>query len=175
MTVIQFKEIFPYFKVHIHLTVCIMKTIISLLLLCLLGTSGQAQSQNPKFNKALADSLGADEYGMKMYVMVILKTGSNQTRDTAILNKLFQGHMANINRMAAAGKLVVAGPFEKNAKGLRGIFILNTPTIAEATTLLQTDPAVHAKVFDVELYQWYGSAALPIYMKYDEVVKEKSR
>jgi uncharacterized protein YciI len=152
-----------------------MKTIFSLLLLCVLSTYVQAQSPNPKYNKALADSLGADEYGMKMYVMVILKTGSNQTQDTAIRNKLFQGHMANINRMAAAGKLVVAGPFEKNAKGFRGIFILNVPTIAQATALLQTDPAVHAKIFDTELYEWYGSAALPIYMKYDEVVKQKSR
>lgn len=152
-----------------------MKTLFSMLLVGLLGTVAQAQSQTPKFNKALADSLGADEYGMKMYVMVILKTGSNTTQDTAFRAKLFKGHMANINRMAAAGKLVVAGPFEKNPKGYRGIFILNVPTIAEASALLQTDPAVQAKVFEPELYEWYGSAALPIYMKYNDAVKQKSR
>jgi uncharacterized protein YciI len=152
-----------------------MKTIFRLLLLCMLGTAVQAQSPNTKYNKALADSLGADEYGMKMYVMVILKSGSNKTPDTAVRKQLFQGHMANIRRMAAAGKLVVAGPFEKNAKAYEGIFILNVPTLAEASTLLQTDPAIHAKVLDAELYEWYGSAALPIYMKYIDVVQQKSR
>ena len=49
---------------------------IRILILCYIISSFfvQAHAQsNSKFNKALADSLGADEYGMKKYVLVILK------------------------------------------------------------------------------------------------------
>jgi uncharacterized protein YciI len=72
--------------------------------------------------------------------------------------------MANITRLAANGKLIVAGPLEKNDKNYRGIFIFNVKTIAEANELLITDPTIKAKVLDAELYEWYGSAALPVYM-----------
>jgi hypothetical protein len=32
---------------------------------------------NTKYDKALAEKLGGDDYGMKSYFLVILKTGSN--------------------------------------------------------------------------------------------------
>ena len=122
-----------------------------------------AQSSNPHYNKTLADSLGGDEYGMKMYVLVILKTGT-ATLDKKVTDSLFGGHMANIGRLATEGKLVVAGPLKKNEKNYRGIFIFNVKTLDEAKELLVTDPAVKAKVLDAELFQWYGSAALPMYL-----------
>lgn len=123
-----------------------------------------AQSAKPVYDAALAKSLGADERGMKMYVLAILKSGTNKTDNKATLDSLFKGHMANINRLAANGKLVVAGPLEKNDKAYRGIFIFNVKTIAEANELVITDPAIKAKVLDAELYEWYGSAALPVYL-----------
>ena len=152
-----------------------MKKFLAFIVLTMLGNSLHAQTANPKFNKALADSLGADERGMKMYVMVILKTGNNKTTDTTVRNNLFKGHMANINRLAAAGKLIVAGPFEKNDKTYRGIFIFNVPTLEEAQTLIQTDPAVKAKIFDADLFQWYGSAALPMYLRYDGMLRKNNK
>jgi uncharacterized protein len=121
-------------------------------------------SQSNQFDKALADSLGADQYGMKSYILVILKTGANTTTDKEKLQTLFKGHMNNINRLADAGKLVVAGPLKKNALSYRGIFVLNVKTIEEAKGLLETDPAIKEKVFDVEILEWYGSAALPMYL-----------
>ncbi len=133
-----------------------------------------AQTDNPAYNKSLADSLGADEYGMKMYVLAILKTGTNEVKDKAKSDSLFGGHMQNIKRLADEGKLVVAGPLKKNDKNYRGIFILNVKTIEEAKLLLDTDPAIHAKVFDTELYGWYGSAALPMYLPSSEQVGKKS-
>src|SRR4051794_36093265 len=96
-----------------------------------------AQSGN-SYNKALADSLGSDDYGMKTYVLVLLKTGS-ATFDKKITDSLFNGHMANIARLASEGKLVVAGPLKKNDKNYRGIFIFNVKTIEEANKLLITD------------------------------------
>jgi len=150
-----------------------MKYILTLVILCCLGYTATAQSQNPNYNKALADSLGADDYGMKQYVLAILKTGSNTTTDKEKLNQYFRGHMENIGKLAKEGKLVVAGPLGKNDNNYRGIFILNTKTIEEARKMVETDPAVKAKVFDVELYPWYGSAALPMYLDtHNQISKE---
>src|SRR5688572_27543217 len=85
------------------------------------------------YDAALAKELGGDEMGMKQYVLVILKTGPN---DTSIKGKeredLFAGHMANIGRLADEKKLAVAGPFGKNDKTYRGLFILNVDTVEEA-------------------------------------------
>lgn len=144
------------------------------LLLCiafLTSLSATAQS-NASYDAALAKKLGADDYGMKRYVLAILKTGSNTTKDTLLLNQLFQGHMKNIERLAKDGKLVVAGPLYKNDRSYRGIFILNTGDIQEAKEMIGTDPAIKEKVFDVELFQWYGSAALPEYLPYHEKVQK---
>jgi uncharacterized protein YciI len=135
---------------------------ISVFVLCALTSI--SQNSNPNYDKVLADSLGADKYGMKSYILVILKTGSNETKDKEKLNVLFRGHMSNINRLANSGKLVIAGPLMKNEKAYRGIFILNVGTIAEANELLSTDPAIKEKVFDTEVFEWYGSAALPVYL-----------
>lgn len=148
----------------------------SLLLLALLsmGLGASAQTGSPKYDEALARQLGADEYGMKSYVMVILKTGTAKIEDKTKLNKLFEGHMANINKLADEGKLVVAGPFGKNDSNYRGIFIFNVKTVEEAADLLKGDPAVQEKVFDVEMLPWYGSAALGEYLKVHKTIEKKS-
>jgi len=129
---------------------------------------------NPNYNKELADSLRADEYGMKPYVLVILKTGSNKIDDKSRSDSLFAGHLKNIRRLAQLGKLTLAGPLKKNERSYRGIIILNVNTTGEAASLLQTDPVIEAKVLDAELYEWYGSAALPMYLPFSEKVEKKS-
>ncbi|NML20865.1 hypothetical protein HHL16_08265 [Pseudoflavitalea sp. G-6-1-2] len=144
--------------------------IFSAILLCSAIIS-VAQTNNIVYNKALADSLGADKYGMKSYIFVVLKTGTYAPAEKDKLNELFRGHMENINRLANAGKLIVAGPFRKNDKSYRGIFILNVKTTAEAKELLDKDPAIKQKLFDVELLEWYGSAALPLYLPYHEKIE----
>ncbi|MBI5540622.1 MAG: hypothetical protein HY951_11225 [Bacteroidia bacterium] len=151
-----------------------MKSIIIFTTICLFSISAIGQNITPGYDSTLAKTLGADEYGMKWYVFVILKTGSNNIEDKVKRDSLFAGHMANINRLADLGKLIIAGPFGKNDKTYRGLFILNVKTIDEANELLQTDPAVKAKVFDVELYKWYGSAAISEYLKFhDKIEKTK--
>lgn len=144
-------------------------------LLLLAGTNiAFAQQPNPSYNPSLADSLKADEYGMKMYVLVILKTGPIQITDESLRDSLFTGHLKNISRLVHEGKLVVAGPLGKNDKEYRGIFILNVPTVEEAQALLQTDPTIQAGLLEPEMYPWYGSAALPMYLPYDAKVRKKS-
>jgi len=115
------------------------------------------------YDPELARRLGADERGMKMYVLCILKTGPN---DAAIQGeerkKIFAGHFANIGRLANEGKLAVAGPFGDNDKSYRGLYIFNVATVEEAEKLVTLDPAVKAGVFVPDLTPWYGSAAMMV-------------
>lgn len=132
---------------------------IFLLFFMLLGSTAFAQQENA-YDEKLAKELGADDYGMKTYVFCILKTGSNTTATPEEQSKLFKGHMDNIIKLSNEGKLSVAGPFMKNDKNYRGIFIFNVSTIEEAKILVESDPAVQAKIFEAELTLWYSSAAL---------------
>ncbi|HKX87290.1 MAG TPA: YciI family protein [Flavobacterium sp.] len=151
-----------------------MKNILyTLLLFCGITANAQTDNLNP-YDEKLAKELGADEYGMKQYIFCILKTGSNTTATPDEKKKYFEGHMANINKLAEEGKLVVAGPFMKNDRNYRGIFIFNCTTIEEAQKLVETDPAVKAKLFEVELTPWYSSAALmQVSKNHDKVAKTK--
>jgi len=123
-----------------------------------------AQTSNPNYDSQLAAKLGGDEYGMKSYILVILKTGTNKLTDNKLKNKAFAGHLKNINRLVDENKLIVAGPFGKNNNDFRGLFILDVATIKEADALLETDPAIKEGYLKAEFYKWYGSAALSEYL-----------
>jgi len=140
---------------------------IAVLLLTLMSFG---QNNNPNYNEVLATKLGADDYGMKKFVLVILKTGSNTDDNKTKKDSCFTGHMTNINKLVKDKKLIVAGPIGKNDKTYRGIFILDVPTLEEATVLLQTDPAINAKYLEPELYIWYGSAALSEYLEVSDKI-----
>lgn len=111
------------------------------------------------YNLLLAQHLGADNYGMKQYVMAFLKAGPNRSQDKETADKLQTAHLKNIQRLAAEGKLLLAGPFLDDGN-VRGIYIFNVPTLDEAEKLTQTDPAIQAGSLVMELHLWYGSAAL---------------
>lgn len=150
-----------------------LKIITLLALVLIFSQPVKAQKDNLAYDKSLADSLGGDEYGMKQYTLVILKTGLAKIDRKETVDSLFKGHMENIQRMAAAGKLIVAGPIKKNDKMYRGIFILNVKTTGEATELLAKDPAIKEKLLEAELFQWYGSSALPLYLPFHNKVEKK--
>lgn len=131
------------------------------------------QDQIQAYDSTLANSLGADDYGMKAYVFVLLTPGTNNMEKGAARDSIFRGHLKNIGRLADAGKLIIAGPLGDNAKSYRGIFILNVKTIAEAKDLLKTDPAIKSAVLGAELYEWYGSAAIGEYLKVQKRITKK--
>lgn len=133
------------------------KLLITLTLL--IAVTLNVNAQKPVYDSILAKKLSADEYGMKMNVFVMLKTGANTSTDKVAKDKAFAGHMKNIQKMADAGKLAVAGPFEKGGNN-RGLFILNVATFEEAKSLLEEDAAVKEKYLEPEFTLWYGSASL---------------
>lgn len=132
-----------------------------------------AQSKNPQYDAELAKRLGADQYGMKTYVMAFLKAGPNRLTDSAARAALQAAHLKNIMRLAAEGKLIVAGPFMDD-QPIKGIFIFNVRTLEEAKTLTATDPAIKAGSLVMELHPWYGSAALMETVDIHKKIEKKS-
>lgn len=113
----------------------------------------------PAHDPALASRLGADERGMRSYVLVVLKTGPNKLPAGPERDEMFRGHFANIKRLADAGKLVLAGPFD-GVDGWRGLFVFAVKDIEEARQLAATDPVLVKGEMVAEYHRYYGSAAL---------------
>ena len=129
------------------------------------------QSSGVAYDSLLAHELGADEYGMRTYVMALLRSGPNRSQDSTEAAELQRAHMENINRMAEEGQLLVAGPF-LDGGALRGVYVFNVETVEEARALTESDPAIQAGRLEMELHPWYGPAAL---MQVKEISEKVSR
>jgi uncharacterized protein YciI len=67
------------------------------------------------------------------------------------VDKIMEGHMANMKRLATDGKLIAAGPFE----GGGGIFIFKSgSTQAEVKDWISTDPGVVAQRWNIEILSY---------------------
>ncbi len=151
-----------------------MKKFLLVFSFLLFNTVVFSQETEIKYDENLAKSLHADEYGMKKYVFCLLKSGTNTTVSKEESKKLFEGHMANIGKLAKEGKLVVAGPFMKNDRNYRGIYVFNVETVEEAKKLVETDPAIKANLLEAELTPWYCTAALQEIPKmHEKIAKTK--
>ena len=123
------------------------------------ATAAETQSEKPGYDPQLAAELGADNYGMHKYVLALLKAGPNRDQDKEAAAELQRAHMANIQRLAKEGVLILAGPFLDGGE-LRGIYVFDVDTVEEARKLTETDPAIRAGRLVMELHPWYGSAAV---------------
>jgi uncharacterized protein len=109
-------------------------------------------------------AFGADEpkYEMTNYALGILRKGPAWTAaDTPETRSLQAAHMANIQKMAATGKLIVAGPMGDEGD-VRGIFIFKETTPDEARAMMTADPAVKAGRFIPEVHAWFAAAGLKV-------------
>ena len=93
---------------------------------------------------------------MKTVYIGFLKKGPNRKEGdgkTPEVQELQKAHLANINRLAATKKLVMAGPFGDDSE-LRGIFVFRVGSIAEAQELCDTDPMIKIGRLVIELHPW---------------------
>jgi uncharacterized protein YciI len=133
----------------------------ALIFLSLRPAAAQTEPAAPvaRYDAELAKSLGADERGMRPFVLVVLKTGPNKMAEGPGRTKMFEGHFANIQRLASEKKLVLAGPLD-GVDGWRGIFVFATPDIEQAKSYVATDPVIVNGEMVAEYHKFYGSAAL---------------
>jgi uncharacterized protein YciI len=148
------------------------------LLLTLPGAQAQPAAQPPApaadaaYDADLARAVGADERGMRSYVLVVLKTGPTPMPAGKDREEMFKGHFANMNRLAAQGKLALAGPFD-GVDGWRGLFIFAVAEIDEARKLTATDPVISSGEMVAEYHKYYGSAALMLVNEQHKKVAKK--
>jgi uncharacterized protein YciI len=148
-------------------------TLILLSFACLYPSMAAAQEQaEPQYDEALAKQLGADERGMRSYVLVVLKTGPTRVPDGEKRTEMFAGHMANMQRLANEGVLVFAGPLD-GVDGWRGVFVFATAEIEEAKTYVSTDPVIINGEMVAEYHQLYGSAGLMMMNEISQKIRKQ--
>ncbi len=132
----------------------------------LLSSTAMAQSVAPAPAAAkvaqdpeLAKTLGGNDNGMRPYVLVLLKTGPKKIAAGPERTKMFEGHFANMNRLASEKKLALAGPLD-GVNEMRGLFVMATGDIEEAKKLVATDPVIIAGEMVAEYHKFFGSAGL---------------
>lgn len=91
---------------------------------------------------------------MKQYWIIFLYKGANRTQDSVAAAKIQDAHIANIERLAKEGKIVMAGPMGYD-KDLRGIFIINAPDSATAASYVKTDTAIITGRLRFEVHPWW--------------------
>ncbi|MEP6595294.1 MAG: YciI family protein [Ginsengibacter sp.] len=124
----------------------------TLLLVSVISNVNAQVSKTTDSTRAKAEA--KPEFEMKQYWFVMLIKGLNRNQDSVTADKIQEGHMANITRLAKAGKLTVAGPFGDDGNW-RGIFILDCKDREEAEKLLQTDPAIASGRLAYEIHPWW--------------------
>jgi uncharacterized protein YciI len=152
-----------------------MKPMLASALAALLACSWPAWGQPPAsqaYDEALATRVGADDYGMRSYVLVILKTGPNKVPAGPERDEMFSGHFANMKRLSDEGKLVLAGPLD-GVDGWRGLFVFAVDDVDEARQLASTDPVIMKGEMVAEYHKYYGSAALVLVRETHERIARK--
>ena len=91
---------------------------------------------------------------MKRYWLVLLQKGPIRNQDSISAEKIQAAHMANINRLAKEGKLIMAGPIGVE-DDLRGIFLMNCTDSTEVENFVKTDSAVITGRLVMKYYPWW--------------------
>jgi uncharacterized protein YciI len=103
--------------------------------------------------KGVLKPIHSCDFTTTYYLGLLVRGPKFSPEDSPERQKIQEGHMANIQRLADLGKLVAAGPFAEDLD-LRGIFVFRTENMEEALQLTNTDPAVQAGRLAIRLYAW---------------------
>ena len=118
-----------------------------------LSLTAQKESSGDAVHNGQPDKGQEQKFEPITLYFVMLKKGPDRTQDSMTARNIQEQHLANINKLASTGKLLVAGPFLDN-DNWRGIFILKTDSLDEAEQLVKTDPAIKAGRLSYEIHPW---------------------
>ena len=92
---------------------------------------------------------------LESYAFVLLRRPADAPRlSESELDALQEQHLAYLDRLAAAGKLLAAGPFsDQEDESLRGLCVFAT-TVDEARALVAEDPSVRAGRLEADAMTW---------------------
>jgi uncharacterized protein YciI len=93
-------------------------------------------------------------FQMKQYWLTFLYKGPNRNHDSVTAARIQKAHIKNIERLAAEGKIVMAGPMGYD-KDLRGIFIIDAKDSIEAASYINTDSAIIIGRLRFEVHPWW--------------------
>jgi uncharacterized protein YciI len=123
----------------------------------LLGLATRLVAAEPTPSPSAAPHASGTPMEFDSFILVLLVRPPNAPdRPKAELDQLQEGHMANMKRLAAEGKLFKAGPTEDfSGRNIRGIFILKTESVDQAREWVATDPSVKAGRLVPEFMKWF--------------------
>jgi uncharacterized protein YciI len=86
------------------------------------------------------------------YVFVFIKTAPATDLSPEAQREAFAGHFSNMQRLADAGELLIAGPLgePKSDPDHRGLFVIDETTLAGGMAHAETDPTTKLGVFVLE-------------------------
>jgi len=102
---------------------------------------------------AISSNAQKKEDNLKPYFFVLLKKGPNREQDSVTAANIQKGHLENINRLAASGKLNVAGPFLDEGD-MRGIFVFDCMSEDSVKAMIEGDPAIKSGRLIYEIHPW---------------------
>ena len=120
----------------------------------MLFTTYQREEKLPTGEMPVAHKDTTPVYEMKKYWLTFLYKGPNRDHDSATAARIQKAHIANIDRLAAEGKIIMAGPMGYN-KDLRGIFIIDAKDSAQAASYVNTDSAIIIGRLRFEVHPWW--------------------
>ena len=96
------------------------------------------------------------------YIFVFINTGPATDLTPEARQEAFAGHFSNMERMASAGQLLIAGPMgnPKSSPDHRGIFVLDSEDMDTAMAWAHTDPTTKLGVFVLEGFRFTTNAPL---------------
>ena len=117
--------------------------------------SPQASATQPEKYDLTKDTTVYTEE-MKRFWLVLLQKGPNRNQDSISAGKIQAAHIANINRLAKEGKIIMAGPIGVEGD-LRGIFLMNCADSTEVENFVKTDSAVITGRLIMKYYPWWAA------------------
>jgi|HubBroStandDraft_3_1064219.scaffolds.fasta_scaffold466494_1 uncharacterized protein YciI len=96
-------------------------------------------------------------FELERFELVLFKRPADPAElPDAEIERIQSLHLGHLSAMAAAGHLVVAGPFDQQPdESLRGMCLYQTGSIDRTRALAEDDPAVHARRLEVDVMYFY--------------------